>query len=37
MLELSQKNFTFTQTRNYNAKLHDPNKRKKGLTCFEET
>ena len=37
MLESSQKNFTFSQTRNYNTKLHDPNKRKKGLTCFEET
>ena len=36
-LELSQKSFTFTPTRNYNTKLHDPNKRKKGLTCFEET
>ena len=30
-----QKNFDFSQTRRYNAKLHDPNRRKMGLPCFE--
>ena len=30
-----QKNSDFTQTRRYNAKLHDPNRRKMGLPCFE--
>ena len=29
------KNFNFTQTRRYNAKLHDINRRKMGLPCFE--
>ena len=30
-----RKNFDFTQTKRYNAKLHDPNRRKMGLPCFE--
>ena len=32
-LELSEK--LFTQTRQYNTKLHDPNKTKMGIPCFE--
>ena len=28
--------FGFTQTRSYNAKLHDPNKKKMGLPGFEQ-
>ena len=34
-----QKNFDFTQTRRYNAKLHDPKRKKNGaaLLCVEVT
>ena len=30
-----RKNFDFTQARRYYAKLHEPNRRKMGLPCFE--
>ena len=31
-----RKNFGFTQTRRYNAKLHGPHRRKMELPCFEQ-
>ena len=30
-----QKNSDFTQSRRYNAKLHNPNRGKMGFPCFE--
>ena len=32
-----RKKFAFTETWIYDTKLHDPNKRKVGLPCFEQT